>query len=742
MFVALLAVACSAPARAERALAPPWDLCGAPLTPVPAGDPALREAPQTPVRVRAGHATYDADTQRYRFRGRPVFTRADQRLEAERIDYTASTGRLLAEGPLRYDEAGVVLTGGDGRFDLDARTGTLASATYRIEAGHLQGDAERLRLLGPERSRYFDVRLSTCNPGEEVWWLHADRLTIDRGTRQGVARNAWLTIYDVPLFYTPYIRFPVGSDRLTGLLAPTFGRSDEGGAEFSLPFYWNIAPNLDSTLTPTLYSKRGLRLDTEVRYLQPWIEGEVRVSVLPEDRVFGDTRWAIEQYHRLAVGDHLRGELLQRRVSDTRWTSDFGDDLDATAESHLESRAALSWSERDWAVSVDAQDWQTIDPVIQPRQQPYARQPRLQLRYQPFDTELPIRYSIVGEAVEFTHPTPELRPTGRRLDLLTRASLPVRSLGWFVEPAVSWRQTSYELERPDPSAPESPDRGLPIYSLDAGLFFERDLQIAGRDVIQTLEPRLFYLRVPERDQSGLPRFDTGLALTTFSDLFSENRFTGPDRVGDANQLTFGLTSRLQDPVTGREYLRVSAGQVFYFDDRDVTLSGEPDTASRSDYVVELRAIPLPGLRLRLDGQLDPEDSGNHSLRAGLQWRSSGPSVLNLDYLTRHEGERLIREQANVSFTVPVTRHWRLYGGWRYDLLRSRTQERFAGIGYESCCYAVRAVHRAYLSPAADGGLAEMNSQFLIELELRGLGGIGDRISEFVDTAVAGYEPLR
>ncbi len=737
---AALAALITPPAWAERSLGPPWELWGAPLTPEPIGDPGRREADDTALHIDAGHARYEGQSGDYTLRGRPIVTRADQRVEAERLDYDAETGVHDAEGPLRYDEAGAVLEGGDGEFNLDRSTGTLASARYRIEAGHLQGEAGRAEMLGPGRSRYHDATLSTCNPGEEVWRLRADRLTIDQSTRQGIARNAWLDVGPVPVFYTPYLRFPVGSDRLTGFLAPSAGRSNTGGAELSLPFYWNIAPNFDSTLTPTIYTERGLRLDTELRYLQPWIAGEIELGVLPDDQVFGDDRWSIDQEHELAIGEHLRGELVQRRVSDTDWPSDFGDNLDVSAESHLQSRAALAWSQRDWSAAVDAQSWQTIDPGIAPRNRPYAREPRVQLRLEPFDTGLPVRYAINAEAVDFTHPAPDLRTTGRRLDLLSRVSLPVRSLGWYVEPAASWRQTAYDLDRPDPGAPAEPDRGLPIYSLDAGLFFERDTRIGERELIQTLEPRLFYLNVPQRDQDDLPRFDTGLAGFNFPRLFSENRFTGPDRVGDANQLSLGVTSRLVDPFDGREYLRASLGQIFHFEDREVTLSGDPETASRSDYVAEVQLNPTPALSLRLDAQLDPEDSDNRALRSLLQWRSDARTVINVDYRTRQLNGARTQEQANVTLALPIGRHWRVFGGWRYDLLDDRTQERFAGLGYESCCYAVRAVQRSYLRPQSDGPAA-LESQFLIEFELKGLGGIGDRISSFIEDSVRGYRAL-
>lgn len=731
-----------APARADdRQLAPPWDLCGAPLTPPPAGDPARREAADTPFTITAERAVYEGSEGVHRLFGSAHMQRADQQLRAEHLRYDQRADQVRAFGAVRYDEAGMMLTGRDGEFEPGRGRGRLEDAHYRIEAGHLQGRAERIELLGPEESRFHAVTLSTCNPGEEAWRLRAAQLSVDQGTRQGVARNAWLSVHDVPVFYTPYLRFPVGRERLTGFLAPGAGRSREGGLELSLPFYWDIAPNLDSTLTPTVYTGRGLRMDAEGRYLLPSLEGEMAVGVLPDDRAFGDDRWALEQHHRLRLGEHLRGELRQRRVSDSQWPSDFSDDLGRTGESHLESRAALSWSARDWSAAIDAQAWQTVDPDIDPALRPYARQPRARLRYDPYHTPLPLRYSVEAEAVAFAHPRPALTDTGRRLDLLSRVSLPFRGLAGFVEPAVSWRQTAYDLDRPDPTADATPERGLPIYSLDAGLFFERELNWGRQPILQTLEPRLFYLNVPRREQDDLPRFDTGSALFSFPRLFSENRFTGPDRIGDADQLSLGVTTRMLAAQSAREYMSASLGQILHFRDRRVTLDDEPETGSRSDYVGELRVSPLPTLTLRLDGQLDPADSGNRSLRTGLQWRRDPQTVLAVDYRTRQVNGEVVREQVDLRLAAPLGRRWSAFAGWRRDLLGDRTQERFLGVGYDNCCYSIRAMHRASLNPGA-GGSATLDQRVMLEFELRGLGGIGDRISDFAARAVPGYRPLR
>ncbi|WP_018716506.1 LPS-assembly protein LptD [Arhodomonas aquaeolei] len=715
----------------------PWALCGPPLTPAPLGDPAKRDDPDTPTEVDAGAVRYDQG--RYVLTGGAVIRRADRKVTAERMEYRTDPERVSASGDVHYEEAGAVVTADEAEMNLDADTGRFSAVTYRVDAGHLQGSASRAERLGPKRSRYYDVSLSTCNPGEEVWLLHAGTVTIDREERQGTATNAWLSVADVPVFYSPWLRFPVGSERMTGLLAPSLGQSSSGGFQVATPWYWNIAPNRDATITPTYYSKRGLMLGGELRYLEPWAAGEVRGTYLPDDSAFGDDRWLVQQHHRFAVGRHFSGEVEQRRVSDDDYLDDFGtgfNDSDFTSsERNLESYARASWSTQDWQVTADAQDWQTIDPRVAPRDEPYARRPRLSFDYRPLITDLPLDVSFEAEAVDFDHPHPEQRVTGQRFDIKPRLALPLRSLAYHFEPALSWRYTSYQLDAPD-GASRSPERSVPIYSLDTGLSFVRYTSWFGHDMTQTLEPRMFYLYVPERDQDDLPTFDTDASDLSYSQLFREERFSGPDRVGDANQLSLGVTSRLLDQNTGRNYLRFSAGQIFYFDDREVTLDGSDDTEERSDYFTELRLnLPL-GLSSTINYSWDEADFGNHDLYSRVRWNNGGPLLLNVSYRDRSGEGRNPLEQAETSFALSVSPRWSVLGGWNQDLLEKETDERFIGLEYESCCYAIRAVYQATQDNAPGDNL---ENQILLQFALKGLGGLGDTIPQFFENAVPGYK---
>lgn len=717
-----------------------WALCGAPLVPAAPGDPAERRSPDTPVRGEADHAVVEGRERVYRLRGDAELRRADQRIRAERLRYRAGAGELSARGRVELLEQGTLLRGERLDYDLDRDSGRFSGvAEYRIAAGHLQGSADAVIAEGPQRSRYEGVSLTTCNPGEEVWRLHAGEVSIDREARQGTAWNAWLSILDVPVFYTPYLTFPVGTDRKSGFLAPAVGRSDEGGASFRLPYYWNIAPNYDATITPEVFSERGLLLGGEVRYLQPWGGGEVRGGYLPGDDVFGDDRWSIRQQHRWRAGESVRVEVDQQRVSDPFYVDDFSTDFDRRSASFLESFGIVSWGAGDFRASLDTQAWQSLDPEIAPASEPYAREPRLQLAYEPLRSPLPLEFSFTSELTEFTHPAPAARDTGTRIDFSPRLALPWRTLGYYVEPAVTWRYTEYRLDRPDPALERNPQRSLPVYTMDAGLFLERPSTLF-EGVFQTLEPRLFYRAAPTREQDELPRFDTSRSATTFGQLFRREGFTGPDRVEDGERISAGLTTRFVDERSGREYLRLSGGQIFYLEDREVTLSGEPERERRSDYVTELRLSLPRGFSAQADYRWDPEESGNSDLRTLLQWRGGATQVVNLGLRQREVDGEATLDQGELSFALPLSQRWRVFGGIIQDFTLNEPQQRFAGIQYDACCHAVRLTHREYLGRDAASGDVELESQILLELELKGLGGIGDSIVSFLEDEIRGYRP--
>jgi len=711
-----------------------WAYCGGPLVaPMPSTN-----APKDTVTGEADRGSYNAASSSYTFVGNATFRRGDRQISGERLEYNQKTDTVRGDGGLRLREPGVAVAASRGEFRLAEDTGEAEDVEYRFATGHLHGDAARMSLLGEERTRYQDVTVTTCNPGEELWELRATEVTVDEAAGFGDAWNARLALGGVPVAYTPWLRFPVGRERQTGLLAPTIGGSGDNGFQASTPFYWNIAPNYDATITPTHFADRGTMLGTEFRYLEPWIQGTVRSSYLPSDSEFGEDRWSINQEHRMRLGERFRAELDQQRVSDAEYPDDFDTSFDGNTERFLESEGRATWSAADWSASARAQSWQTVDQTIAPINQPLAREPSVRFRYDPVQTLGPrwLDYSLETEATRFTHRVESQRDTGDRLDTTARLSLPYERLSYFVEPSVSLRHTQYDLDRPG-NQPEQPDRTVPIYSLDTGLFLEREAALFGDNIKQTLEPRLFFLYVPERDQQELPRFDTQRAQLTFSQLFREDRFTGADRVGDAQRSSWGVTTRWIDNSSGREYASLSGGGIVHYDERDVTLSNEPETDDLSELVGEAELNLPRGLNARLDGLIDPNNTANYEWQSTLRYRGSEGVILNGRYRTRERDGQTLRENANASAAIPLGRRWTAFGGARFDLVDNETEAAFTGIQYEACCYAVRGVYRSTLDPAAQGG-TERENAFMIQFELKGLGGVGDEVTSLFRDAVPGY----
>lgn len=717
-----------------------WGLCGGPLVPPPLGDPSRRNAPNTALQIEAETARHDARSGEYTLLGRPVITRADQRLKADRMHYNAQTGRVDAQGDVYYRQSGATLAGERGHFNLNTNSGVFDQLRYRIEQGHIHGDAARGEMENPDRTTYKDARFSTCRPGQEDWWLSSGSLTIDEAEHRGVARNVWLSFHGVPFAYTPFVSFPVGAKRKTGFLIPSIGSTSQGGLQFAAPWYWNIAPNYDATFTPAYYAKRGAQLGTEFRYLLPNADGRSQFDYLPRDMAAGKDRWLLDLNHSLRAGPHFQAHADVNRVSDKQYLNDFSTNLQQSSYIALPSRLDAALSFRDWSLSAQAQSWQTIVQNFAPRNEPFSTVPSLRLDYSPSGYSLPMRFRFTTEAVRFLHSASDVLDTGYRFDVMPQLRMPLRALGYFIEPAIAYRYTAYRLDRPDPTLPSNPSRALPIYSVDGGLFLERQFRLFGNALTQTLEPRLYYLYVPRRDQDDFPVFETTRATFTFSQLFETNRFTGPDRMGDANQLTAAVTSRFLSDTSGFEYLRLSIGQILYFRDRKVTLPGRVEESSQhSDYITELRT-GLPGvMNAWVDYRWNPQGTDNQRLTSRLQLLGGSGRVLNLAYRLQENDGRKILSEAEGSLVFPVGANWRVVGGWNYSFLDKQTQERFAGLEFNSCCYAVRGLFRQFQANRRSVS-AQLQTGYLLQFELKGLGAFGDQIPKFLSKAIPGFRP--
>ena len=595
-----------------------------------------------------------------------------------------------------------------------------------LNAGH--GAAEAIEINSAGTLSLADVSYTTCPPGSNDWLLQAGSIDIDTDSSTGTARNVKLRFQGIPVLYAPFLSFPLDRTRKTGLLAPEVGDAGRSGNEISAPFYWNIAPNYDATITPRLLTTRGLLLGTEFRYLGAEHDGVAQVEYLSNDDLYGDSRHLMSYRHRSFFGDGWRARIDFRETSDGQYFEDLGGSLSISSTTHLNRAITLDYLAEHWRFLARVQDYQTIDDAIAPDDEPYQRLPQLRLRGVWPQQRFGFRYQFDGEFTFFDRDT---GVTGWRLDAAPGIEWPIERPGWFVTPSLSVRHTQYGLSNDDPSLLDDPARTLPIASIDGGMILER--RIADRGWLQTLEPRIRYVHVPYRDQADLPVFDTIIPDLNLVQLFRSNRFIGADRITDTDQLSVGVTSRILNTSSGKELVTATIGQALYLSEQGVRLPGQTsDVGESSDYIAEMRFLLYENLNFDFGHQWGTGDNGTTQSEARLQWRPAQDRILNLAYRFR----RGALEQGDLSWSWPVGERWRFVGRYNYSMRDNKTLEQFYGLEYESCCWGVRLVSRRHIS-ARDG---TRDSSIGLQVVLKGMTSFGAAADKLLERGILGYTP--
>lgn len=672
-----------------------------------------------------------------RFIGNVELRRGNLHLFADEVFYNQVDNHLDAKGHihLRKDD-GETLLAPVLRYDLDTERGYSEDTEFQFAGTAGRGAAGRIHFEGRDRLQLESVRYTTCPPGRDDWFLKAGRLTLDKTEQIGTARNASVTFMHVPIFYSPYLSFPLTDARKTGLLSPHIGHSSNSGFFISIPYYFNLAPNYDDTLTARLLEKRGVQFTNEFRYLGRNNSGSLDVEYLPNDRITNTDRQALFFLHRHDLSPRWSLTSDVQWVSDTDYFIDLARGSPDASRTHLPRLLSLNYAGNIWRFSARAQTYQTLDTtIIALNEQPYQRLPQLQLAADSPSGPNRLRTAFEGEWVNFYRPihipddpgTIEPPYAGQRLDLQPSISLPLRTSYLFFTPKLAYRYTSWRLstntDEDNPNPDESLDRALPIYSLDSGLIFERNDKAYGKTYTQTLEPRAYYVFIPYENQDNLPVFDAALPTFSFANFFRENRFVGADRVGDANQLTLAVTSRFL-LADGVEQARVSLGQVNYFADQRVNLNLPPDTRIKtsSDLIAEVSARLGRSWYLRSGLQWDNQASDTRKSSFYAHYRPAPDRIFNLGYYYTNPSSSTERteELADFSTQWPLSSRWTGVASWNYSLLTSRTVQAYAGLQYTSCCWAVRVAVRHRLQPDET-----VENSWQLEFELGGFAKMGE-----------------
>ncbi len=700
----------------------------------------LRALPPKPIDSPGGHIVGEADAvelahhnQVALFRGRAEILQPGMRVRADTLEYDRRQARVRSDHPLYIEQPSLRLVAEKGEYFPRQHRGTLDTVEYRLLEPRARGRTTKAELLDADHSRFDEVSFTTCPPGNDGFMVHAQRMEVDRTEQVARFHHARLDLLGLPVFYSPYLSIPLTDARRSGFLTPTVAFSSTNGFDLTVPYYFNLAPNYDATLMPRWVAKRGLLLGGEFRFLHPPHNGTLRAELLPNDRLYEKSgpRGAFHAQTRSNLGQGLSATLDLNWVSDRDYLRDLGRSLAVTSTSFLRNRGALEYHHRNWDFLAELRHYRTLDEYIPPRSRPYSLLPRLNADWRLVQGPGGFDYGFTGEFVHFYR---EESVTGQRVDLLPRIAWPLQRSWGYLTPSAELRYTTYRLQNRLPDEDDAPDRFTYTLNLDGGLFFERPAEFFERHLLITLEPRVFYTYTPYRDQDELPLFDTGLFDFTFDNLFRGNRFNGPDRVGDANQLALGLTKRVIQMDDGRELLRAAIGQIFYFEDRRVRLDAvaDPVETNSSSIIAELSTRFFDGWLLRAGVQVDPHHP-QRKLRQGLvqaTWRGEDDRRFHASWRLRED----ILEQTDLAAVWPLTSRVSLIGRWYYSVMESRTVEAVAGAEYADCCWRVRAVLRRFLN----GSEEIYDNSIMLELELKGLGVLGHNIDRFLDRTIYGY----
>jgi len=713
LFLAMAAALCVL-AQAPRAHAqntthasslPPPAACAARFDLTPRGEPGQRVG--APFVINAEEVDL-ARIGQSEFIGQVELQRADQQVETGRLLYNKSIGEILLPEALRYNDADYVISAANARYLIDDGTASFEDVRFQVKGSTANGNAERVEVQKEGLARGKNLHFTTCPGDDPDWELAATRVVLNQEKGVGTARNATLKFKGVPLLYLPWLSFPLDDRRKTGFLYPTFSTTSDSGVDFAWPFYWNIAPNLDATVTPRYVSNRGPAIGGEFRYLTRRSGGIFDVDYLPDDDRFGADRhrWATNLGYQIAR--RWRADLSASRVSDRDYFLDFSSNIEEATTQFLQSRVGVYGGGDGWNLLLQADTFQVLDRDVPDTREPYRRLPRLAV-----DGRWPllgnVDFTLDSEFVYFDR---DVGVTGARFDFQPGIEWQLIRPGWFIKPRAGLRYTTYGLN--NNPGDDNPDRTLPILSLDTGLVFEKTLNSGNR---MTLEPRAYYLYVPFEDQSDLPNFDSADLTFGLSQLFSTNSFSGADRQTNANQFSLAVTSRLIDGNSGRQHLDVTVGQTFFLRSPRISIDDEPvEDVDFSAIIAEVNYRPFARWTATAVIQFDPEDgqtdvgltSVGYNGRKGDRWL--------LGY--RFRRDRV--DQVDFRVSYPLTPSWKLLGRWNYSFREEATLEAVAGLEYESCCWALQVVGRRFVNDRRGSS----RTGVFVELHLKGLGSLG------------------
>lgn len=673
------------------------------------------------------------------------------------------------KGNVQLREPGLLMLGKEAHFNLDSGELAVDDATWVFHEAAIRGTAGTVARQEDGMIFIDNATYTTCEPGNNTWTMASSNIAIDPQTGIATAKHVRIKVKDVPIIYLPWIRYPVDGRRASGLLFPEISFSDGNGLDYAQPIYLNLAPHYDATITPRYIQERGEMLELELRHLSrvtettlggAWLGdddgGDVKVDPITQIKPLqGEDRWVASVDHRGGIGERWGSTIDYTKVSDEDYFRDIGNaTLEVRSQSHLKQFAGLDYRTSHWGLGISATEYQNI---INNTDEQYQQLPRVQANgeYRIQAGAQDILVNLNNQFTVFDH-NDKTRVTGDRLRSDYAVTLDKQWLWGYFRPTLKLKHLSYDLDDPlAPGGDDGPSTTVPVGIIDTGLFFERTSSLFGEHT-QTLEPRIYYLHAKSEDQSDNPDFDTDELTFSYQQLFRDERFSGGDRISDAEQVTVALTTRLIDADTGIERLHASIGQIFYLDDREVALnySGTNQELHRNDSDLAAEFGALLNKRWRFQSDIlynddsDQVNKGSFSLR----YRGNNKARFNASYRYTREDPRFVGgeefdtniEQADLSAYLPISRRWSLMARWNQDITNSRELEVFGGIEYNSCCWRAAIIARHWLDRDDDLLIPEEELEYddgiFLQIQLKGLAGTGGTLDSILSDGIYGYEP--
>ena len=728
--------------------------CGGKYVDPLAGVDTSQSPAESDLEVSAGDSDISDDSAE--FYDTVIVEQGYRRLEAERVSIDRVNETVSATGPVKVQEPGILMLGDTIEYDSLSEQATLTEAEFVLFDKQLYGRADEVTR---DRNGSLDIddgALTFCTPDDPSWLLSADTIRVNTTNNTGEAWGAKIGIKGVPIAYLPWVQFPLGDQRKTGLLFPDIGSDTRGGFDITAPIYLNLAPDYDATYSPRHIGDRGLMHQLNARRLgKRWGLWSFNGSLLSDDRTRNDSdtsdRWLVNVNQESPASSRLRTSINYTRVSDNEYLRDLENNtLSAQRQTALLQRASADWLDNNWLLSLEAQQFQSIAEDLT---NTYKKLPQITARWRGQKRFGELEPMAVFQVANFD--TDLDRVKGQRIYSEVGVSSPVRRSYGFITPSLRHRALRYDLKQPgDPSANRSINLDSWVASVDAGLEFDRTTSFFGKEWLQTLEPRAHYLYASYEDHEGVPDFDSAELTFSYRQLFRTARFSGFDRLADANQFALGVTSRLIDPESGVEKVTASIGQVFHFRDQKVRLNDQDpaltDEGSALAFSLDVRANERWSVQSNF--LFDAYDRQFDAANVRATYRPAEDALINVGYTLREpppsSAARPVTEQVNASTYIPINRNWRGFAAVRYSMEINSTVEDMVGVEYDGCCWRARLIYMSYLDPlrnVSDSFTStdlQRDRAFQFQFVLKGLGGFGSRVDNLMQDMIRGFNGKR